>query len=128
MSEIVTFVCNWCARTAVELARYERMDFREARIIFVNCTGRIDVQMILEMLARVDGVLICGCHLGDDHYGNGNYKTLKKVLLAKKLLNQMGINPERLCLEWISSTEAEKFVGAVKKMKEDTEKMEKGFD
>lgn len=122
--KIITFVCNWCARTGTELARYERLEYPDAvKIIYVNCTGRIDVQLILETLNRADGVLICGCHLGDDHYFNGNYKTLKKVLLTKKLLKQAGINPERLRLEWISSTEAEKFVKIVKKLKKDLEKM-----
>lgn len=115
---IVAFVCNWCARAGVELAHYERIDYPDVGLIYVNCTGRIDVQLILQTLEKADGILICACHLGDDHYGTGNYKTLKKVLLTKKILEQQGINPERLRLEWISSTEAEKFVEAVKKMQE----------
>ncbi|KYK29515.1 MAG: hydrogenase iron-sulfur subunit [Theionarchaea archaeon] len=124
MSKIIAFVCNWCARTGTELARYERFEYPDdVAIVYVNCTGRIDVQLILETLTLVDGVLICGCHLGDDHYGNGNYKTLKKVLLTKKLLRHMGVNPERLRLEWISSTEAKKFAEVAKKMKEELEKM-----
>ena len=122
MSKIVAFVCNWCGRTAVELAKYERFEYPEGlTIIYVNCTGRIDVQLILETLQRTDGVLICGCHLGDDHYGSGNYKTLKKVLLTKSLLNQIGENPQRLQLEWISSTEARKFIRTVEKMKKEIE-------
>ncbi|KYK38429.1 MAG: hydrogenase iron-sulfur subunit [Theionarchaea archaeon] len=118
MSKIVAFVCKWCARTGVELAEYEQFEYPEDfTVIYVNCTGRIDVQLILKTLEKVDGVLICGCHLGDDHYLNGNYKTLKKVLLTKKLLEQMGINPKRLRLEWISSTEAQKFTRITREMK-----------
>jgi len=118
MSKIVAFVCKWCARTGVELAEYEQSEYPEDfTVIYVNCTGRIDVQLILKTLEKVDGVLICGCHLGDDHYLNGNYKTLKKVLLTKKLLEQMGINPKRLRLEWISSTEAQKFTRITREMK-----------
>ncbi|MBU7015658.1 MAG: hydrogenase iron-sulfur subunit [Theionarchaea archaeon] len=120
---IVAFVCNWCARAGVELAAYERIGYPDVGLIYVNCTGRIDVQLILQTLEKVDGVVICACHLGDDHYGSGNYKTLKKVLLTKKILAQLGINPERVCLEWISSTEAEKLGEAVKKMKETLEEM-----
>ncbi|MGD2248112.1 MAG: hydrogenase iron-sulfur subunit [Candidatus Methanofastidiosia archaeon] len=117
--KIVAFVCNWCAKTGTELAAYEQMDYPDnVYIVYVNCTGRIDVQIILKTLNKVDGVLMCGCHLGDDHYHNGNYKALKKVLLAKKILKQMGDNPERLRLEWISSTEAAKFVRIAKEMVE----------
>ncbi|MBU7017595.1 MAG: hydrogenase iron-sulfur subunit [Theionarchaea archaeon] len=119
--KLVAFVCNWCARAGVELAAYERMEYPDVKIIHVNCTGRIDVQLILETLEKADGILICACHLGDDHYGTGNYKTLKKVLLTKRILKQLGVNPERLRLEWISSTEADKFVEAVREMKETLE-------
>lgn len=123
--KIVAFVCNWCARAGVELAAYSGIQYPDdVKIIYVNCTGRIGVQLILETLKRADGVLICGCHLGDDHYGTGNYKTLKKVLLTRKILEQMGINPERIKLEWISSTEAEKFAEVANKMKEELEKMD----
>lgn len=115
--KIVAFVCKWCAKTGVQLAEYEQIDYSDnVYIIYVNCTGRIDVHLILETLNTVDGVLMCGCHLGDDHYHNGNYKALKKALLTKKILKQMGENPERLRLEWISSTEAEKFAKITKDM------------
>lgn len=123
MSRIVAFVCNWCARAATELARYERLDCPDVKLIYVNCTGRIGVQLILETLNHVDGVLICGCHLGDDHYGTGNYRALKKVLLTRKILEQMGIDPRRLRLEWLSSTEAEKFAGVLREMKEEIDSM-----
>ena len=116
--KIVAFVCNWCARAGIELAVYERMEYCDVDIIYVNCTGRIDVQLILKTLGKVDGILICGCHLGDDHYGTGNYKILKKVLLTKRILNQLGVNSGRLRLQWISSTEAERFAEAVREMKE----------
>lgn len=119
---IVAFVCNWCARAGVELAAYERIGYPDVEIIYVSCTGRIDVQLILQTLERVDGIVICACHLGDDHYGTGNYKTLKKVLLTRKILEQLGINPERLRLEWISSTEADKFAEAIREMKETLER------
>jgi F420-non-reducing hydrogenase iron-sulfur subunit len=118
---IIAFVCNWCARAGVELAAYERIGYPDVEIIHVNCTGRIDAQLILQTLERADGIVICACHLGDDHYGTGNYKTLKKVLLTKKILEQLGINPERLRLEWISSTEADKFAEVVREMKETLE-------
>lgn len=60
---------------------------------------------------------------GDHHHVNGNYKTLKKVLLKKKLLDQMNENPKKFCLEWISSIQARKFVDVAKEMKEKIEKM-----
>jgi F420-non-reducing hydrogenase iron-sulfur subunit len=81
------------------------------RIVRVMCSGRVDPQFIIEAFAQgADGVIVSGCHPGDCHYMEGNYKALRRMLLLRKLLGQLGIEPERLRLEWISASEARKFV------------------
>jgi F420-non-reducing hydrogenase iron-sulfur subunit len=73
------------------------------------CSGRIDPQFVLTALRRgADGVLIGGCHPGDCHYQEGNYKCLRRYQLLQQLLGQMGIEPERVRLEWISASEGDR--------------------
>jgi F420-non-reducing hydrogenase iron-sulfur subunit len=82
--------------------------------IRVKCSGRIDPQHILFAFKQgADGVLIAGCHPGDCHYQDGNYKTERKVFMLKRVLTDLGISPERLHLEWISASEGKKFAKTV---------------
>jgi F420-non-reducing hydrogenase iron-sulfur subunit len=108
--KIVAFFCNWCTYLAADLAGTSRMKYpSNARIIRVMCSGRVDPQFVLEAFARgADGVLIGGCHPGDCHYQEGNYKTLRRFNLLKRLLRQMGIEEERIRLEWISASEGDR--------------------
>ncbi|RLF38818.1 MAG: methyl-viologen-reducing hydrogenase subunit delta, partial [Thermoplasmata archaeon] len=74
--------------------------------IRVMCSGRVDPEFVLDAFEKgADGVFIGGCHPGDCHYVSGNYRTRKRVIMMKKLLQEMGINPVRLRLEWVSATE-----------------------
>jgi F420-non-reducing hydrogenase iron-sulfur subunit len=107
---IVAFFCNWCTYTASDLAGVSRLKYpSNARIIRVMCSGRIDPQFILEALAKgADGVLIGGCHPNDCHYVEGNYKMLRRFHLLHRMLKDMGIETDRVRLEWISAAEGEK--------------------
>jgi F420-non-reducing hydrogenase iron-sulfur subunit len=95
------------------------------RIIRVMCSGRVDPSFILEAFRRgADGVLVAGCHLPSDcHYLAGNFKAQRRILLLKELLKQLGIEPERLRLEWISAAEGEKFAKVVKEMVAEIKKL-----
>jgi len=112
---IVAFLCKWCAYAGADLAGVSRIQYPPNVVpIRVMCSGRIDTQFILQAFREgADGVLIGGCHPGDCHYVSGNYKTLRRVKMLKKLLPQLGINPERLRLEWINSSEGKKFAKCV---------------
>jgi F420-non-reducing hydrogenase iron-sulfur subunit len=107
---IVAFFCNWCTYTAADLAGVSRLSYApNVRIIRVMCSGRMDPQFVLDAFARgADGVLIGGCHPGDCHYVEGNYKALRRMRLLERLLGDMGIESERFRLEWISASEGEK--------------------
>jgi F420-non-reducing hydrogenase iron-sulfur subunit len=122
---IVAFFCNWCTYTAADLAGVSRMKYpANARVIRVMCSGRIDPQFILEALAKgADGILIGGCHPNDCHYAEGNYKMLRRYRLLRRMLGDMGIEPERVRLEWISAAEGEKVKVVMNEMVETLKKM-----
>jgi F420-non-reducing hydrogenase iron-sulfur subunit len=117
---IVAFFCNWCTYTAADLAGVSRLRHApNARIIRVMCSGRVDPQFILEAFARgADGVLLGGCHPGDCHYMEGNYKTLRRMELLKRMLAQFGIEEQRFRLEWISASEGERVKTVINEMTE----------
>ena len=108
---IVAFLCNWCTYTGADLAGVSRLQSSPSvRIIRTMCTGRVDPSFVLKAFKLgADGVLIGGCHIGDCHYSEGNFKTLRRVELLKLMLEQFGIDPKRLRLEWISASEGDKF-------------------
>jgi coenzyme F420-reducing hydrogenase delta subunit len=109
--KIIGFLCNWCSYAGADLCGVSRYQYpTNIRVVRVMCSTRIDPSIVLEMfLQGVDGVLVGGCHLGDCHYISGNYHTLNKMNLTKKLLKVSGIDPERLRLEWVSASEGERF-------------------
>jgi len=113
--KIVTFMCHWCGYAAADLAGVSRMQYSSSiRVIRTMCTGRFDPSFILTAFERgADGVLICGCHPGDCQYVEGNTKAEKKIKQTRALLDTLGINPERLRLEWVSASEAPKFISVV---------------
>ncbi|MCS7310816.1 MAG: hydrogenase iron-sulfur subunit, partial [Armatimonadetes bacterium] len=117
---IVAFFCNWCTYTAADLAGVSRMGYDpNVRVIRVMCSGRVDPQFVLDAFAHgADGVLIGGCHPGDCHYVEGNYKTLRRYHLLKRVLRDLGIEPERLRLEWIAASEGEKVAKTINEMVE----------
>ena len=112
---ILGFLCNWCSYAGADLAGTSRIKYPpNIKSIRVMCSGRVDSVMVLEALKKgADGVLIAGCHPGDCHYQSGNYKTNRKVKLLKKLLEDMGIEPERVRFEYVSASEGQKFANVV---------------
>lgn len=122
---IVGFLCNWCAYPGADLAGISRIQYPpNMRIIRVMCSGSVDPASILEAFrVGADGVLVAGCHPGDCHYISGNYKTQRRIALLKRLLEQLGLEPERLRLEWISSPEGRKFAKVMTELVEELRKL-----
>ncbi len=122
---IVAFFCNWCTYTASDLAGVSRLRYAPStRVIRVMCSGRIDPEFIMESFAKgADGVLIGGCHPGDCHYSEGNYKCLRRFTLMQKYAEQMGIEKDRLRLEWISASEGKKLQEVVNDMTDHIRKL-----
>jgi F420-non-reducing hydrogenase iron-sulfur subunit len=111
----VVFCCNWCSYAGADLAGTSRLKIKpNFRVIRTMCSGRLDPSFIFHAFAKgADGVMVAGCHPGDCHYSTGNYKARRRVTLLKKTLPALGIEPERLRLEWISASEGAKFKSTV---------------
>lgn len=118
---IVAFLCNWCTYTGADLAGTSRLQYPpNVRIIRLMCTGAVDVIYILKaLIGGADGVLIGGCHPGDCHYQNGNYKARRRVAIIKKILRRFGYDDDRIRLRWISASEGKLFADTVTQMVED---------
>ena len=108
---IIAFVCNWCSYAGADKAGGEKLDYSpDVKLIRVMCSGRVDPQFVLSAFRQgADGVMILGCHPGDCHYRNGNMKAMKRMMLMEMLLEQFGIDKERLRLDWVAAGESERF-------------------
>jgi len=123
--KIVAFLCNWCSYRAADLAGTSRIKaVPNVRPIRVMCSGRVEPDFVLKAFQTgADGVLILGCHPGDCHYIEGNYKTMRRIALLKKMLSQLGIEDERLRLEWVSASEGGRFAEVTDDMTEQIRKL-----
>ena len=112
---IVGFLCRWCSYTGADLAGTSRMQYpANMAAIRVMCSGRVDPTFVVKALKDgADGVLIAGCHPGDCHYSEGNYKAMRRYPMLLNLLDQFGIDRGRVRLEWISASEGERFAEVV---------------
>ncbi len=112
---IIAFLCYWCSYTGADNAGIARMKYpANADIVRLNCSGRVDPQLITTAFARgADAVMVCGCHIGDCHYINGNHKTMARMPLIRRVLEDLGIEKERFVHEWVSAAEGEKFAKLV---------------
>jgi F420-non-reducing hydrogenase iron-sulfur subunit len=109
---ILGFLCNWCCYAGADLAGVSRFQYPpNMRVIRLMCSGRVDPAHIFRAFSTgQDAVFIGGCHLNDCHYvTHGNYDALSVVYICKKLLERIGLNPERLRLEWVSAGEGIRF-------------------
>ena len=114
--KILAFCCNWCAYAGADLAGVSRFQMpTNVRVIRVMCSGRVPPELIIRALANgLDGVMILGCHPGECHYSEGNYLTRRRAHVLKRLLDYIGIEPERFQLRWVSAAEGAKFSAVVK--------------
>jgi len=123
--KILGLLCKWCSYAGADLAGTARKKYApNVRVVRAMCTGRVEPTFILKAFEKgADGVLIAGCHPGDCHYVEGNYKALRRFMLLKKMLTQMGVEEERLRLEWVSASEGDRFATIVGEMTEQIRKL-----
>ncbi len=105
--KIIGFFCNWCSYAGTDLAGVSRLQYPpNLRIVRIMCTGRISDTLICKALASgADGVLVCGCHPGECHYDRGNLYARRRVIGLKVLMDAIGLDSNRLRLEWVSASE-----------------------
>ncbi len=118
---IIGFTCNWCSYRAADLAGTARVKYPpNIRLIRLMCSGRLDPTFVLKALASgADGVLITGCHPGECHYLEQNYKAMRRFLLLRRTLTQMGIEPGRVKLVWASAAEGVRLAAEIGKLTEE---------
>lgn len=121
---IIAFCCNWCAYGGADFAGVSRMTYPpNIRIIRVMCSGMVHPNLVLNALTKgADGVLIAGCHPGDCHYGGGNQKAQERAEAIKLMLDDFGLEQERFRLEWVSTSEGDRFAKVVNDMVTDIKK------
>ena len=109
--KILGFLCNWCAYAGADLAGVSRFQYpTNIRVIRVMCSGRVDPTHVFNAFKKeIDGVAVLGCHHGDCHYQTGNYEAENKMIMTKKVLEKIGITPDRLYLDWVSAAEGKRF-------------------
>ena len=118
--KIIAFLCNWCTYTGADLAGTSRLQYPpNVRIIRLMCSGQLDpIYVAKAVLEGADGVLIGGCHPGDCHYQTGNLKARRRVAILHEVLDQLGLESERVWLRWISASEGRYFADTVTEMVE----------
>ena len=117
---IIGFCCNWCSYAGADLAGVSRLQYPpNLRIIRVMCSGMVHPNLVIDALTKgADGVLICGCHIGECHYLDGNVKAENRKEAIELMLEDFGIEPERFRLEWVSASEGPRFAEVVREMTE----------
>ncbi len=121
--KITLFCCNWCSYAGSDDAGVGRKQQPPTtRTIRVMCSGRTDPAFVLAaLLEGSDAVLFTGCHIGDCHYISGNYKAKKKFEMLKEVVDELGLEDERLQLQWISASEGSEFAAYINKVTEEIE-------
>jgi F420-non-reducing hydrogenase iron-sulfur subunit len=122
---IIGFLCNWCSYRAADLAGTARIKYApNIRILRVMCSGRVDPTFVLKALASgADGVMIAGCHPGECHYQEQNYKTMRRYAMLRHALRQFGVEDERVRLQWASAAEGVQLAAAINEMVEQVRKL-----
>ncbi|MEJ5376098.1 MAG: hydrogenase iron-sulfur subunit [bacterium] len=118
--KIIAFLCNWCTYAGADLAGTARMTYpANVRTVRLMCTGSLDPMYVVKaFLEGADGVLVGGCHPGDCHYTNGNFKARRRVALLWEIMDSLGLDRSRLWLRWISASEGGLFAQTIKEMVE----------
>ena len=118
--KIVAFLCNWCSYRGADLAGTSRIKCAaNVRAIRVMCSGRVEPAFVLRAFELgADGVLVLGCHPGDCHYAEGNYKALRRMELLRRTLIQLGVEEDRFRLDWVSASEGDRFSHIVNEITE----------
>jgi coenzyme F420-reducing hydrogenase delta subunit len=108
---IVGFLCNWCSYAGADLAGTSRLKIpANLRVVRVPCSGRINPLFLFKALEEgADGVMVSGCHPGDCHYISGNRYAKRKLAVIRRLLDWVGVEPERIHFTWLSASEGARY-------------------
>ncbi|MBU1984259.1 hydrogenase iron-sulfur subunit [bacterium] len=113
--KVLVFACNWCSYAGADTAGVSRLEYSpNVRLLRVMCSGRVHPSFVLKAFVEgSDGVIVSGCHFGDCHYMFGNYKAQEQYGKLKSLVELIGLEPDRIALEWISAAEGPRFAKVI---------------
>ena len=123
--KILGTICNWCSYAGADLAGGARIQYPpDVRTIRIMCTGRVDMLFIMKAFSDgADSVLVSGCHFGDCHYLEGNYKAAKRMFMVKSLLKNIGLDDRRLRMTFVSASEGAKWAQVITDVVETTKEL-----
>ncbi len=115
---IAAFLCNWCSYAGADLAGSSRLGYpANIRVVRVPCSGRVNPLFVLDCFKKgFDGVLVAGCHPGDCHYAKGNYYARRRLPLLREFLGYLGIESDRVRIDWVSASESGRFAQVVQEL------------
>ena len=118
--KIVAFCCNYCAFAAADLAGAMRLQYsHNVRIVKLPCTGKVDALHLMKAFEDgADGVFVAGCLEGQCHYLEGNFRAKKRIAYVRRLLEEVGIDCDRLEMFNLSSAMGGRFAEIVEEMTE----------
>jgi len=118
--KVIAICCNWCSYTGADLAGTSRIQYApNVRVVRVMCSGMVHPNLVIDALTKgADGVIMCGCHIGDCHYMDGNTRAKARAEAIELMLQDFGLEPERYRLEWVSASEGPRFAQVMNEMVE----------
>jgi F420-non-reducing hydrogenase iron-sulfur subunit len=116
--ELTAFTCIYCGSMAADTAGALRLNYpANVKLFRFPCTGKVDVEYILKAFEEgADGVYIVACPIGNCHHVHGNVRATRRLEYARKLLEEVGIEPERLGIFYMSGSQAHAFAAAATQM------------
>jgi F420-non-reducing hydrogenase iron-sulfur subunit len=123
--KVIAICCNWCSYTGADLAGTSRIQYApNVRVVRVMCSGMVHPNLVMDALTKgADGVIMCGCHIGDCHYMDGNTRAKARAEAIELMLQDFGLEPERYRLEWVSASEGPRFAQVMNEMVEQVKKV-----
>ncbi len=118
---ILGFTCNWCSYRAADLAGTARIQYPpNVRLVRLMCSGRLEPAFVLRAFADgADAVLVTGCWPGECHYQVQNLAALRRFVLLRRMLGQLGIEPQRFQLVWASAAEGQRLAREIARVTEE---------
>jgi F420-non-reducing hydrogenase iron-sulfur subunit len=112
---LVGFLCKWCSYAGADLAGTSRKKYPPNVVpVRVMCSSRVDpVALLFAYLRGADGVMMAGCHPGDCHYAKGNYHARRRFVMIDKIVETLGLEPDRFMIRWVSASEGPRFAETV---------------
>lgn len=123
--KIVYFMCGWCGTGGAETASAHHLYYPENVLPFrFNCTGSISpVHILRTFIEGADGIIISGCHPGDCHYNDGNFRARRRVASIKSILDSLGLDGNRIWFRYVAHGEGKRFVDTAAEFNEHIKKM-----